>query len=143
VVHVEVEPFRQKDNFRRNAGAGVITDLAKRGEVKLGEAVALFSAAGGPDNFAGAGHVPGIDIVAHQLQCEIRLDGPRKVGRPAGKQTPAAHGVLQAAEEVGDFGQVWVIFLFQDEFEQDVFGFQDAVPLEFADPVARGVLFSQ
>ncbi len=140
VVEIEVKPLGQEDDFRRNARAGVVADLAEGREIEFGEAVALFRAAEPQHDFAGASHVRGVGIVAHELQGEIRLDGPRKIGRPAGKQAPSAFGVLQIPQIIGDLWQVGIGFLFEDEFEQDVFGFEDAVALKFADPKSGGIL---
>jgi hypothetical protein len=43
---------------------------------------------------------------------------------------------LEGAEVVGDGGEVGVVFLTEDEFEEDIFGFENGIALEFGAPVA-------
>ena len=76
-------------------------------------------------------------VVAHELEGEVALDGAGEVGLAAGVHVPAAVGLLELAEVVGDQRQVRVVLLAEDELHQDVFGFEDAVALKLADPVAR------
>jgi hypothetical protein len=139
-VQVEVHPARQVDDLRRDAGAGVVADLAEGGEVEVGEAVAALGAAEAQDDLAGAEHVGGFGGVAHQLEGQIGLDGAAQVGGAAGIHRPAALFDLEAAEVIGYWRQVGVVLLAEDELEEDELGFEDAVALELADPVAVGLL---
>ena len=81
----------------------------------------------------------GVGVVAHEFEGEVGFDRAGKVVGAAGVHVPAAIGLLQGAEVIGDEGEIGVVFLPEDEFQEDVFGFEDGVALEFGAPVAIGL----
>ena len=87
-----------------------------------------------------AHHVRRIGVVAYQFQGEVGLDGAREIVDTAGVLIPAAIGLLNGAEVVADEGEMRIVIVAEDESQKDVFGFEDGVALEFAHPVAVGIL---
>ena len=143
VVEVEVKPFGQQHDFRRDARTGGEADLPEAGEEELGEGVALLRAAELMDDPAGRDHVRRVARVSHQLEREIGLDRSRKVRLPARVHVPSAIRLLEPAEIVGDERKLWVTLLSEDELHQEVLGFEDAVALQFPNPITIGVLSAQ
>ena len=140
VIEIEVKPFGEKHDLRRDAGAGVETDLAEAGEIEFGERIAFFGAAQAADQLPRPDHVRSAGRIAHELEGEISFDRAGQIGRALGKQIPSAIGLLEVAEIVGDFDEAGVVFLLEDEFEEDEFRFQDAVALKLAAPEAAIIL---
>ena len=70
------------------------------------------------------------------------IDVPERFGPISTFGILLAVGLLQAPEVVGDQRQVRVTLLTQDPLEQEVFGFQDAVALEFPDGSRRAEILT-
>ena len=89
------------------------------------------------DRLARAGHVRRVDVVADHLQREIGLDAGADVERAGVDERPAAMIALHPAQIDGDQAlELEVGRLAAEVPEQDVFGGNGRVRLEFEAPVA-------
>ena len=77
------------------------------------------------------------------LSAKYAFDRAGEIGLAAGIHAPAAVGLLEIAQIVGDQRQLGIVFLIQDKRVQDVFGFKNAVALKLGTPVPFGGLFAE
>ena len=84
--------------------------------------------------------VRGVSRVARHLEGEVRFHRNAQIDRPAGVVAPAALVQLLLQDVVGKPGNARVVFPAQPGQEQHVFGFENRVALEFANPVAVRLL---
>ena len=78
-------------------------------------------------------------IIPHQFKSKISLHRSGEVIGPAGIHIPAAIGLLDRAEIIRDQHEIGIIFLPQDEFQQDIFRFENRVALQLRTPISIGV----
>ena len=79
--------------------------------------------------------------VAGELECEVRLDGDVDVDRAARVIAPAASlGPLRFANVVGRLAHLGIVVAIEERHQEDEFGFEDRVPLQFPAPMAVGIL---
>lgn len=81
-----------------------------------------------------------LGIVAEQFEGEVGLDGAAEIAGAAGEEAPATIALLNPAKVVANERQCGLILLAEDELQEYVFGFENAVALELAHPVALGLL---
>src|SRR5207253_10975126 len=129
-------PARQEHYLGRHSRTIRIWELAEKAEIELSEAVATGPAAQRADQLAGADHVVGVRIVACQLEGEIGFDGNAQVRWTFRVIVPAALRHLLGEQVPSDFGDLGIALPAQERQEQNVFGFENGVALQLADPMA-------
>ena len=123
-------------------GHRVVVHLAQRRQIEFGVGVALLGAAQRQDQF------PWLVSCAGRRCCrpinfsaKYALTVALRSGLPPGYCTQAPSDVsLLHAQVVGDLGKPRIIFLFDDEFQQDIFALKDGVSLEFSAPESGRIL---
>jgi hypothetical protein len=130
----------QLQRHHRNGGPG---HLAEQGQLGAGEHVGAGDAAGGEDGGTRTGHVRGLDIVADQLQGIVGLDAGGDVESAVVEQRPAAMRALDTAQIDADLALQVGLDAVQEVFQQDVFGRNGGVGLQFEDPMAVGLLAAE
>ena len=141
---MEGKPAGQEHDFDRHGRhAAPGNGLVKRKQ-EAGEDIALRRAAVAENRFARTAHVRRVGIIANHLQRKVRLDARAHVERACVDERPAAMIALNAPKIDGDQTLEFEIGLFAAKMpEQNIFGWNRGVGLEFETPMAVVVLTRQ
>ena len=128
-------------DFHGHLRNGPPADDAEQGQQNAGENVAAFRAAMGQQGVSRPGHVLVGRVVADHLQREVGLDCGADVQIAAVEQGPAAVSALDTAQIDPDLPlELGGVRLAEIGAQQDVFGRDGGVGLQFEQPVAVGAL---
>ncbi len=140
LAEMERRPARQQHDLRRHHWHRAPRHLFEQSERETGEDIGARRAAGLQDGLAGAPHVRRLDIVAAELQREVRLDRGADVELAAMEQRPAAMVGLGRPQINGELLLDAVVDLAGEMLEHDVLGGDGGIRLQLEAPVAFFVL---